>query len=149
MRQCVRVKHGYGKEYFFLAKHLYKAAVGNSAYVRGQADIQGTFGQRLFEGRRAVSVISMVIPGYCSRNNGMISVSMRSPPVRGDSDTDTTFLTQRRNVLIQILLDLYNLLGSFYIRTPADVRLNSPLDRIKRVCRASCSSLERYWLRED
>ena len=26
-----------------------------------------------------VSVISMVIPGYCSRNNGMISVSMRSP----------------------------------------------------------------------
>ena len=49
MRQCVRVKHGYGKEYFFLAKHLYKAAVGNSAYVRGQADIQGTFGQRLFE----------------------------------------------------------------------------------------------------
>ena len=59
MRQRVRVKHGYGKEYFFLAKHLYKAAVGNSAYVRGQADIQGTFGQRLFEGRQA---------GFCNFN---------------------------------------------------------------------------------
>ena len=53
MRQRVRVKHGYGKEYFFLAKYLHKASVGNSAYVRGQADIQSTFSQCLFEGRQA------------------------------------------------------------------------------------------------
>ena len=50
MRQRVRVKHGYGKEYFFLAEHLHKAAVGNSAYVRGQANIQSAFSQCLFEG---------------------------------------------------------------------------------------------------
>ena len=60
MRQRIRVKHGYGKEYFFFAKHLHKAAVGNGTDVSGQTDIQGAFGQCLFEGWQA---------GFCNFND--------------------------------------------------------------------------------
>ena len=48
-----------GKNYMD-GKYLHKAAVGNSAYVRGQANIQSTFSQCLFEGRQA---------GFCNLND--------------------------------------------------------------------------------